>query len=55
MSNSRILLAALAASIAIQATAEPPPVEAYGRFPAIGDAYWNDHTLDMFDLLAREL
>ena len=38
MHYSRISFAALAASLAIRSVAAPPPVEAYGRLPAIGDA-----------------
>ena len=38
MSDLKILLAALAATLAIQSAAAPPPVEVYGRLPAIGDA-----------------
>jgi len=38
MSDSKILLAILAATLAFQSIAAPPPVEAYGRLPAIGDA-----------------
>jgi dipeptidyl aminopeptidase/acylaminoacyl peptidase len=38
MVDARILFAAIVCSLAIQAGAAPPPVEAYGRLPAIGDA-----------------
>src|SRR5688572_16164342 len=38
MTKRKIIFVALASSFAIQASAEPPPVEAYGRLPAIGSA-----------------
>src|SRR4051812_40790104 len=38
MSYSRLLLAVLVCSLAGAAAAQPPPVEAYGRLPAIGSA-----------------
>ena len=38
MPRTNIFLAALAVLLAATSAAAPPPVEAYGRFPAIGDA-----------------
>jgi acetyl esterase/lipase len=38
MRTSKILYAAIVWSLVMQAYAAPPPVEAYGRLPAIGDA-----------------
>src|SRR6478736_1056614 len=36
--GTRLLTMALFCSLAAQANAAPPPVESYGRLPAIGDA-----------------